>query len=57
MQDSLSFSPTIQIQHDRLIAMDDNCKTMPLDYASHQVDLGQLEVAIETLGCDKFCVG
>ncbi len=23
MQDSLSFSPTIQIQHDRLVAMDD----------------------------------
>ena len=49
MQDSLSFSPTIQIQHDLLVAMDDDCKTIPLDHASYQVDLGQLEAAIETL--------
>ncbi|KAH9005581.1 CHAT domain-containing protein [Lactarius hatsudake] len=49
MQDSLSFSPTVQIQHDRLVAMDDMCRRMPLDYASYQVGLGRLEAAIETL--------
>jgi CHAT domain-containing protein len=49
MQDSLSFSPTVQIQHDRLVAMDEYCKGMPFEYASYQVDLGQLEAAIETL--------
>ncbi|KAH8992715.1 CHAT domain-containing protein [Lactarius akahatsu] len=49
MQDSLSFSPTVQIQHDRLVAMDDMCKRMPFDYASYQVGLGRLEAAIETL--------
>ncbi|KAH9055403.1 hypothetical protein EDB87DRAFT_1688265 [Lactarius vividus] len=49
MQDSLSFSPTVQIQHDRLVAMNDMCKTMPFDYVSYQVGLGRLEAAIETL--------
>ena len=49
MQDSLSFSPTIQIQHDSLFATEDVCKRVPLDYASYLVDLGQLEKAIETL--------
>ncbi|KAI9444059.1 hypothetical protein H4582DRAFT_2071655 [Lactarius indigo] len=29
--------------------MDDMCKRMPFDYASYQVGLGRLEVAIETL--------
>jgi CHAT domain-containing protein/tetratricopeptide (TPR) repeat protein len=49
MQDSLSFSPTLQIQHDRLVAMDEYCRRMPFDYASYQVNLGQLEAAVETL--------
>ena len=49
MQDSFSFSPTVQIQHDRLVAMDEYCKRMPFDYASYQVNLGRLEAAIETL--------
>ena len=49
IQDSLSFSPTVQIQHGRLVATDEYSKRMPLDYASYQVDLGQLEAAIETL--------
>ncbi|KAI9447144.1 hypothetical protein BJY52DRAFT_1369013, partial [Lactarius psammicola] len=49
MQDSLSLSPTIQIQHDRLLTFRDNYEVMPLDYASYQVDSGQLEEAIETL--------
>ncbi|KAI9438181.1 CHAT domain-containing protein [Lactarius indigo] len=49
MRDSLSFSPTVPNQHNRLAATDDLSKTIPLDYASYQVDLGQLEAAIETL--------
>ncbi|KAH8990839.1 hypothetical protein EDB92DRAFT_1816628 [Lactarius akahatsu] len=49
MRDSLSFSPTVQNQHNRLIATDGRFKTTPLDHASYQVDLGQLEAAIETL--------
>ncbi|KAH9025952.1 CHAT domain-containing protein [Lactarius pseudohatsudake] len=49
MQDSLSFSPTVQIQHDRLVAMGDMCKGMSFDYASYQVGLGRLEAAVETL--------
>ena len=48
MQDTLHFSPTLQLQHATL-ATHDSTYTMPLDYASHQVDLGQLEKAIETL--------
>ncbi|KAH9048904.1 hypothetical protein EDB84DRAFT_1455418 [Lactarius hengduanensis] len=39
----------VQNQHNRLIATDDRFKTIPLDHASYQVDLGQLEAAIETL--------
>ena len=49
MQESLSFSPTVQIQHERLVAMEEYCKRMPFDYASYQVNLGELEAAIETL--------
>ncbi|KAF8268585.1 CHAT domain-containing protein [Lactarius quietus] len=48
MQKSLSFAPTVEVQHSRLVAMGD-CKTMPLEYASYQIDLGQFEEAIETL--------
>lgn len=29
--------------------MGEDCRTMPFDYASYQIDLGHLEVAIETL--------
>ena len=48
MQDTLHFSPTLQLQHTTL-ATRGISHTLPLDYASHQVDLGQLEEAIETL--------
>jgi CHAT domain-containing protein/predicted RNA-binding Zn-ribbon protein involved in translation (DUF1610 family) len=48
MQDALLFSPTLQLQHATL-AMDDDTRTMPLDYASYQLDHHQLEEAIETL--------
>ncbi|KAI9462884.1 CHAT domain-containing protein [Lactarius psammicola] len=46
---SLSFAPTISIQHTRLVAMDENCQSMPLDYASYQIELGRFEEAVETL--------
>ena len=49
MQKSLSFAPTVSVQHARLVAMGENCQTMPLDYASYQINLGQFEEAVETL--------
>ena len=49
MQNSLSFAPTVSVQHTRLVAMGKDCQTMPLDYASYQIHLGQFEEAVETL--------
>ena len=49
MQKSFSFAPTVSVQHSRLVTMGENCQTMPLDYASHQIRLGQFEEAVETL--------
>jgi tetratricopeptide (TPR) repeat protein len=49
MQRSLSFAPTVSIQHTRLVEMGKECQMMPLDYASYQINLGQFEEAIETL--------
>jgi len=49
MKDSLAFSPTLETQHSRLVSSLDNYDTLPLEYASHQIDIGQLEQAIETL--------
>ncbi|KAH9025941.1 CHAT domain-containing protein [Lactarius pseudohatsudake] len=49
VQKSLSFAPTVSIQHTRLVAMGKNCQTMPLDYASFQIKLGRFEEAVETL--------
>ena len=49
MQESLSFAPTLEIQHFRLVAMRDQCEKLPLDYASYLVQVGQLKQAIETL--------
>ncbi|KAN0134245.1 CHAT domain containing protein, partial [Lactarius tabidus] len=49
MQKSLSFAPTAPIQHTHLVAMEEHCQSMPLDYASYQIVLGQFEEAIETL--------
>ncbi|KAH9162901.1 CHAT domain-containing protein [Lactarius sanguifluus] len=49
MQKSLSFAPTVSIQHARLVATGELCQTMPLDYASYQIHLGRFEEAIETL--------
>ena len=49
MQESLSFAPTLEIQHFRLAAMRDQYENLPLDYASYLVQIGQLRQAIETL--------
>ena len=49
MQKALCFSPTVSVQHARLVAMGENCQTMPLDCASYQIRLGQVEEAVEAL--------
>ena len=49
VQKSLSYAPTVSIQHTRLVAMGGDCQTMPLDYASFQIHLGRFEEAFETL--------
>ena len=48
LQDTLLFAPTLQLQYVTLSAFDRSHR-MPLDYASYQFDLGQLEHGIETL--------
>ena len=45
----LSFAPTVSVQHASLVAMGKECQTMPLDYASYLINLGQIEEAVETL--------
>jgi hypothetical protein len=47
-QDTVLFSPTLQLQHATL-AGDDITQTLSLDYASYRVDQHQLEEAIEVL--------
>jgi len=49
MQDTLLFAPTLQRQHATLAETHSITHTMPLDYASYQVDLHQLKEAIVTL--------
>jgi hypothetical protein len=50
MKSALDFSPTLQLQHARLVKMRDTCcGKMPLRYASYQIDTGRYEEAIETL--------
>jgi hypothetical protein len=49
MQDALLFAPTLQLQHGALFTSSDDHLSMPLDYASYQLDLGKIEKAIETL--------
>jgi hypothetical protein len=48
MQSSLVFGPTLSIQHDRLVENSDLYRT-PLNFASYQIQKGQLEQSIETL--------
>ena len=49
MQDSLTFAPTVDIQHPRLVELPNDYETLPLDYASYQIHTGQLLWAVETL--------
>ncbi|KAH9025947.1 CHAT domain-containing protein [Lactarius pseudohatsudake] len=49
VQKSLSFAPTVSIQHTRLVAMDEYCQNLPLDYASFLITLGRFEEAVEIL--------
>jgi CHAT domain-containing protein len=49
LQDALTFSPTLETQHSHLVTMRDDYEKLPLDYASYQVHIGQLEEATETL--------
>jgi CHAT domain-containing protein len=49
MQDSITFAPTIDIQHSRLVGMRGNYETLPLYCASYQVHAGKPQSAIETL--------
>jgi len=48
MQDSLAFTPTLDIQHFHLVAMCDYIEILPLAYASYQINIGQLKKAIKT---------
>ena len=48
MQDTVLFSPTLQLQHAAL-ATDDITQSLSPDYASYRVDQHQLEEAIEVL--------
>jgi len=49
MQASLTFAPTLDKQHSRLVATRGSLHRIPLNYASYQIDTGHLEQAIETL--------
>jgi hypothetical protein len=50
VQSSLSFAPTLQIQHARLAAVQEISGTMPLEYASYLIHTGRLmQAAIEIL--------
>jgi len=49
MQATLTFAPTLDKQHSRLVATSHGFQTIPLDYASYLINTGHLEQAIETL--------
>ena len=49
MQDTVLFSPTLQLQHSTLATAPHLTQSLPLDYASYRVDQHQLEEAIEVL--------
>ncbi|KAF8259125.1 CHAT domain-containing protein [Lactarius quietus] len=49
MQEILAFSPTLQIQHFHLASMPRDLMGISSDYASYQVETGQIKQAIETL--------
>ncbi|KAH9962739.1 CHAT domain-containing protein [Lactifluus volemus] len=49
LQDYLFYSPTLETQHSRLVSMHVFVGDLTSEYASYQVDTGQLNRAIETL--------
>ncbi|KAH9020891.1 CHAT domain-containing protein [Lactarius hengduanensis] len=49
MQNALLFAPTLQLQHAILAKSSHHYRAMPLDYASHHIELGQFKEATETL--------
>ena len=49
MQDTVLFSPTLQLQHSTLTTAHHITQSLSMDYASYRVDQHQLEEAIETL--------
>ncbi|KAI0294277.1 CHAT domain-containing protein [Multifurca ochricompacta] len=49
MQASLVFAPNLDTQHFRLVSMRESYESLPLDYASYQIEKGQVEKAIEIL--------
>ncbi|KAI9510735.1 CHAT domain-containing protein [Russula earlei] len=49
IQDSLTFAPTLDTQHFRLVTMRRHYEVLPLNYASYLVHTGQLHQAIEIL--------
>ncbi|KAF8268862.1 CHAT domain-containing protein [Lactarius quietus] len=49
MQETLVFSPTLQTQHFHLARMPKEVMRLPSDYASYQIDAGQIKQAIEAL--------
>ena len=50
MESSLTFAPTLDIQHSRLVpAMRHSFETLPLDYASYHIHTGGLKQAIEAI--------
>jgi hypothetical protein len=48
IQDNLSYAPTLERQHYRLVSMHKGIEILPLWFASYQIDKGQLSKAIET---------
>jgi len=49
MQESLTFAPTLEIQHFRLVSNRIDYEALPLDHASYLIHMGKLKLAIETL--------
>jgi CHAT domain-containing protein len=49
MQAYVTFSPTLDVQHSRIVSRYNIFETLPLDYASYQIHTNRLEQAIETL--------
>ncbi|KAH8990050.1 CHAT domain-containing protein [Lactarius hatsudake] len=49
LEETLVFSPTLQIQHFLLVRVPTEVRGLPLDYASYQIETGQIKQAIETL--------